>query len=55
MCVGWIGFLTWVMQEDGEELVEGYGVEGEECVCHEVYDGLAGEYFDQGGAWEWGF
>lgn len=39
--------LPWVVQENGEELVVSYGMQGEEGVGGEVYDGLACEYFFQ--------
>jgi hypothetical protein len=38
MRVGGIWLLLRVVEEDGEELVEGYGMEGEEGICHEVDD-----------------
>jgi len=41
--VGGIGNLDGIVEENGEDLVVCYGVEGEKCVGYEVDDGLACE------------
>ena len=43
MDVGAVGDLAGVVEEDGEHLVVGYRVEGQEGVRDEVDDGLVGE------------